>query len=156
MILPKVLQLLQMGVEMNTKYSNLRKNNSGAVLLEVLISILLFAFGVLGLVGMQSVATQNSMASQDRAIASILANDMVAQMWAKKSSDANSAAISGDIAAWQLKVQKSILSNATYLATGNVVTDNATKVSTITITWKPTTKLSSDNLSKYETSVFVQ
>lgn len=144
-----------MGVDMSNKYNNSRKNNSGSVLLEALISIVLFALGVLGLVGMQSVATQNSMSSQDRAIASILANDMVSQMWAKKTSTTSSAAISGDIVAWQTKVQGSILSNATYPATGNVVSD-AAGVATITITWKSPTKLSTDNSSKYETSVFVQ
>ncbi|MDI1298855.1 hypothetical protein [Methylotenera sp.] len=140
---------------MNNKYRNLGKNNSGAVLLEVLISILLFAFGVLGLVGMQTIAAQNSMSSQDRAIASILANDMVSQMWAKKTSTVASTAISGDIVTWKAKVQNSILSNATYPATGNVVSD-ATGVATVTITWKAPTKLSTDNLNKYETSVFVQ
>lgn len=139
-----------MGVDMNNKYSNLRKNNSGAVLLEVLISILLFAFGVLGLVGMQTVATQNSVNSQDRAVASILANDMVSQMWAKKTSTIASAAISGDITAWKLKVQNSILSNAT----GDVT--EVAGLATVTVTWKAPTKLSTDNVNKYETSVFVQ
>ncbi len=144
-----------MGVDMNNKFRNLRKSNSGAVLLEVLISILLFAFGILGLVGMQTVATQNSMSSQDRAVASILANDMVSQMWVKKTSTVASPAISGDIVDWKAKIQNSILSNATYPATGNVVSD-AIGVATITITWKAPTKLSTDNASKYETSVFVQ
>jgi type IV pilus assembly protein PilV len=139
-----------MGVDMNNKYSHLRKNNSGAVLLEVLISILLFAFGVLGLVGMQTVATQNSVNSQDRAVASILANDMVSQMWAKKTSTIASAAISGDITAWKLKVQNSILSNAT----GDVT--EVAGLATVVVTWKAPTKLSTDNVNKYETSVFVQ
>ena len=148
-----------MGVDMNAKYSNLRKNNSGAVLLEVLISILLFAFGVLGLVGMQTVATQNSMSSQDRAVASILANDMISQMWIRKTSKiidpTKPIDISADVAAWKAKVQNSILTNATYPATGSVVNDSA-GVATITITWKPPTKLSTDNVSKYQTNVFVQ
>jgi type IV pilus assembly protein PilV len=138
---------------MNIKYSNLRKNNSGAVLLEALISILIFAFGVLGLVGMQSVATQNSVNSQDRAVASILANDLVSQMWAKKTSTISSAAIAGDITAWKAKVQNSILSNAA----GSVVQDPVvTGLATITITWKAPSKSSTENVSRYETSVFVQ
>jgi type IV pilus assembly protein PilV len=138
---------------MNIKYSNLRKNNSGAVLLEALISILIFAFGVLGLVGMQSVATQNSVNSQDRAVASILANDLVSQMWAKKTSTITSAAIAGDITAWKAKVQNSILSNAA----GSVVQDPVvTGLATITITWKAPSKSSTENVSRYETSVFVQ
>lgn len=135
---------------MNNKYSSLRKNNSGAVLLEVLISILLFAFGVLGLVGMQTVATQNSANSQDRATASMLANDMVSQMWIKKSSTVSSAAIASDIADWKLKVQKSNLPNVT----GDVV--DVAGLATVTVTWKAPSKLSTDSANKYETSVFVQ
>lgn len=143
-----------MGVDMNNQCRSLRKNNSGVVLLEVLISILLFAFGVLGLVGMQSVATQNSMNSQERAVASILANDMVSQMWLKNTSTIASTAISGDIATWKLKVQSSILSNPTYIATGAVT--EVAGLATITITWKAPSKLSTDNANKYETSVFVK
>lgn len=137
-----------MGVEMNNKYSNLRKNNSGAVLLEVLISILLFAFGVLGLVGLQSVATQNSIGSQDRAIASILANDMVSQMWVRNSSRA--ANLTTDINAWRVRVQNSTLPNVN----GNVVSD-ANGLATVTITWRSPTKAATENDNRYETSVFV-
>ncbi len=123
---------------------------SGSVLLEVLISILVFSLGVLGLVGMHAVAIQNSVNSQDRAVASILASDMVSQMWVKKSSTTASPAISGDIAAWKLKVEDSILSNAV-----GDVTDVA-GVATITVTWKAPHKAASENSSKYETSVYVR
>ncbi|MDI1360749.1 hypothetical protein [Methylotenera sp.] len=132
---------------MNNKYNNLRKNNSGSVLLEVLISILLFAFGVLGLVGMQSISTQNSMSSQDRAVASILANDMVSQMWARNIS--RQANLTVDIAAWQTRVQNSILPNAN----GNVADVNG--LATITITWRSPSKAATENDNRYETTVFV-
>jgi len=132
-----------MGVDMN-----IRKNVSGMVLLEVLISILLFSFGVLGLVGMQVIATQNSLNSQDRAIASILANDMVSQMWIKKSGSI--AAVAADINVWKLKVQNSALSNAI----GDVT--QVGDIATITITWKAPTKTAADNRNKYETNVVVQ
>lgn len=134
---------------MNKQYSQFKKNNSGMVLLEALISILIFAFGVLGLVGMQAVATQNSVSAQDRAVASILANDMVAQMWLKKSSTITEAAISPDIATWKLKVENSILSNAT----GSVTDVNG--VATITVTWKAPSKSSAENVNRYETIVDV-
>lgn len=120
------------------------------VLLEVLISILLFAFGVLGLVGMQTVATQNSANAQDRATASMLANDMVSQMWIKKSSTVSSVAIAADIVAWQLKVQKSGLPNVT----GDVA--DVAGLATVTVTWRAPSKLSTDGANRYETSVFVQ
>lgn len=134
-----------MGVDMNIK-----KNVSGVVLLEVLISILLFSFGVLGLVGLQVVATQSSINSQDRAIASILANDMVSQMWIRKNGSIAAPAVAADIAIWKLKVQNSVLSNAI----GDVT--QAGDIATITITWKAPTKTAADNRNKYETNVAVQ
>lgn len=145
MIPIKVSQQLQMGVDMNS-----RKYGSGIVLLEVLISMLLFSFGVLGMVGLQIVATQNSVNSQDRAIASILANDMVALMWIKKSDSINKPTITNDITLWKSKVENSSLSNALGEVTqvGDVIT--------VTISWKAPTKTSSDNRNKYETNVVIQ
>ncbi len=59
------------------------RNNTqrGMMLLEVLIAILIFAIGVLGMVKMQAVSTANSVNSEDRATAALLANDLVAQLW---------------------------------------------------------------------------
>ncbi len=146
---------MQMDADMKIKSHNLksisaRKSNSGMMLIEVLVSILLFAFGVLGLVGLQTVATQNSVNSQDRAVASILANDIVSQMWAKKTSDIASSAISADITTWKTKVQNSLLSNAV----GDVT--SAGGVTTVTVTWKAPSKTAADNSNKYETSIVVQ
>jgi hypothetical protein len=74
-------------------------------------------------------------------------------MWAKKTSTIASAAISGDITAWKLKVQNSILSNAA----GEVTQDaGLAGLAIVTVTWRAPSKLSSENDNKYETSVFVQ
>jgi type IV pilus assembly protein PilV len=135
-----------MGADMSNR---LKQSNSGMVLLEGLISILLFSFGILGLVSVQVAATQNSVNSQDRAVASILANDMVSQMWIKNCSTV--ASISGDVDAWKLKVHGSILSNAS----GVVTTDVTTGLATITVTWKAPSKSSADQANQYVTSVFV-
>jgi type IV pilus assembly protein PilV len=133
-----------MGADMSNR---LKQSNSGMVLLEALISILLFSFGILGLVSVQVAATQNSVNSQDRAVASILANDMVSQMWIKNSSSV--ADISGDVAAWKLRVKGSVLSNAI-----GTVTDVG-GIATITVTWKAPSKSSTDQANQYVTSVFV-
>jgi type IV pilus assembly protein PilV len=133
-----------MGAEMSNR---LKQSNSGMVLLEVLISLLLFSFGVLGLVSVQVVATQNSVNSQDRAVASILANDMVSQMWIKNSSSV--ASITGEVNAWKLRVHDSVLSNAT----GDVT--DVGGLATITVTWKAPSKSGADHVNQYVTSVFV-
>jgi type IV pilus assembly protein PilV len=50
-------------------------------LLEVLIAILIFSVGVLGLVGLQAIAMQSTTMSKSRVDASFVANQRVAQIW---------------------------------------------------------------------------
>lgn len=51
------------------------------MLLEVLIALLIFALGVLGLVGLQANAVRQSSDTQHRAEAALLANELIGQMW---------------------------------------------------------------------------
>ena len=53
----------------------------GSVLLEALISILIFSIGILGLVAMQAAAIKNSIDAKYRSDASYLANQIISQMW---------------------------------------------------------------------------
>lgn len=56
----------------------MKKNyQSGSVMVEALISILIFAFGVLALFAMQSVALQNMSQSNYRATAVYMANQLI-------------------------------------------------------------------------------
>jgi type IV pilus assembly protein PilV len=58
-----------------------RRSHRGFTLLEVLVSILVFSIGVLGLVGLQARATQISIAAEDTNRAALLASEMAALMW---------------------------------------------------------------------------
>lgn len=51
------------------------------MLLEVLIALLIFSLGVLGLVGLQANAVQQSGQAKYRADAALLADDLVGRMW---------------------------------------------------------------------------
>ena len=53
----------------------------GVVLIEVLVSLLIFAFGVLGLVGLQATMTQAQTAARARADAASLASELIGLMW---------------------------------------------------------------------------
>lgn len=53
----------------------------GVALIEVLVAVLIFSFGLLGLVGLQSRAIQFSGNSEDRTIAASLAAEAAAQMY---------------------------------------------------------------------------
>jgi len=58
-----------------------RKNQSGVMLLEALIAILIFSIGILGIVGMQASTIKASRDGKFRADAALLANELVGQMW---------------------------------------------------------------------------
>jgi type IV pilus assembly protein PilV len=120
------------------------KKQAGILLIEVMIAVLIFSFGLLGLAGLQATSTQSAVNAEERIRATLLANDMVAMLWVRQS-----LANATDIATWKAKVAsaESGLPNAT----GNV--DVVGAVATITITWKSPSKKATDGSSKYETSI---
>ena len=58
-----------------------RRGQSGAFLLEALVGVLIFAFGILGLVGLQAVALRNTNDLQYRGEAIQIANAYIGRMW---------------------------------------------------------------------------
>lgn len=60
------------------------KPQSGVMLLEALIGILIFSLGVLALVGMQAVAVKTTTDARDRAEASNLASQLIGEMWTNR------------------------------------------------------------------------
>ena len=58
-----------------------RRSQSGSFLLEALIGILIFTFGILGLVGLQAQALRVTNDTEFRAEAAFLTNRMVSEMW---------------------------------------------------------------------------
>lgn len=57
-----------------------RKQQSGVMLLEALIAILIFSLGILGIVGMQASAVKASRDSKYRSEASLLVNELIGEM----------------------------------------------------------------------------
>ncbi len=66
-----------------------RRKQSGVMLLEALIGILIFSLGILALVGMQAIAVRLSTDARDRAEASNLASQLVGDMWTNRATLAN-------------------------------------------------------------------
>lgn len=54
---------------------------SGMILLESLVAILIFSIGILALVGLQATAIKQSTDARYRSEAAALANDLIAEMW---------------------------------------------------------------------------
>lgn len=59
-----------------------RRSAKGVALLEVLVALLIFAFGVLGIVGLQASMTKAQTSSKLRGDAAYLAQEFMGNMWA--------------------------------------------------------------------------
>ncbi len=69
---------------MMQSFKPIRRTQGGAYLLEALIGILIFSFGILGIVGLQAQAIRFTNDAEYRAEAVYLANSLVSQMWTEK------------------------------------------------------------------------
>ena len=64
-----------------TSRRSLRNAQTGVMLLEALIGILIFSVGILAMIGMQAIGIRLASDSRDRAEASNLASQLVGEMW---------------------------------------------------------------------------
>lgn len=112
---------------------------AGFALLEVLVSLLLFSFGLLGMAGLLTRAITMSVDAEDRNRAALLANEIESSMWLKNS-------IAVDTAAWQARVSDLAnggLPNATLAVTAvSGVTNSlgAANTADISIAWRAVTR----------------
>lgn len=64
--------------------NRIKTHQTGSVILEAMIAILIFSVGILALVGMQATAINNVADAGNRTTASFLANQMVGTVWATR------------------------------------------------------------------------
>ncbi len=62
-------------------YLTRSKKQSGVMLLEAMISILIFSIGILAIVGLQAASVKRAGDAKYRSDASLLANQLIGQMW---------------------------------------------------------------------------
>jgi type IV pilus assembly protein PilV len=116
--------------KISAKTHRLRGNQNGVMLLEAIISILIFSFGILAIVALQAAAIKNGGDAKYRSDASMLTNQLIGQMWAD---DRTAAALANNYAspngvkyqAWLNEIHASGLP-------GQVDNPPSIKISTIT------------------------
>lgn len=64
------------------------RSSSGFSLLEVLVSVLILSFGLLGMAGLQLKSLQNSHSAYQRTLATVIAMDAGERLWANSASTA--------------------------------------------------------------------
>jgi len=107
----------------NKRYSY--KKNQGFLLIEVLVSLLIFSIGLLALIGMQNFAINDSLHGKYRTDASYLANSIVGQMMVDKSNIASYAdgGSYSNRTAWDTKVTNSLPNGSSSITiSGSTVT----------------------------------
>ncbi|MCR6478167.1 type IV pilus modification protein PilV [Variovorax sp. ZS18.2.2] len=122
---------------------------SGVALLEVLVSVLLFSLGILGLIGLQARAISLSTDAQDRNRAALLANDVASAMWLGKSVAVDTGANS----VWQKRASDTAGAGLPDgLVTVTAVT-GTTNSADILVTWRAPGRVVADQDSKLTTRV---
>lgn len=99
----------------------------GVALIDVLVAVLVFAVGVLAVVGLQGTATLQSSQARYRAEATLLANALIARMWL---TDRQVATLQNNFAPGMAGYEEWLASVA---ATLPGVADNAASAPTVTV-----------------------
>jgi type IV pilus assembly protein PilV len=114
-----------------TRRVAISEDQRGVVLIEVLVAALVFAIGILAVIGLQAAAIANVADAKFRVDASNAANELLGKLWANQST---AAAGSGSV---------SNLPNGTYNIAWTAITDpfdptaNVGHTATVTVTWQP-------------------
>jgi type IV pilus assembly protein PilV len=103
----------------------------GFTLIEVLVSLLVFSVGILGMAGFQALSTRNSVEASERTRAALMANELVAAMW-----QAHSTVLDDDaIDAWGERLANSEVSGLLDGKGAITELNDDTQGVLITITW---------------------
>jgi type IV pilus assembly protein PilV len=119
--------------------------------MEVLVSVLLLSFGILGLVGLQARAIGFSVDAEDRNRAALLANDIASDIWLNRSVTVPADTLKN----WQAKVGNA---GAAGLPNGEVTVTavaGTTNSADIRITWRAPSRKTAEAGSVLSTRVTV-
>jgi type IV pilus assembly protein PilV len=132
------------------KASCKRAGQAGLTLIEVLVAILIFSFGLLGFVGLQARAIQYSAGAEDSNRAALLANELASQMLTAQSATLPAAAVT----AWQTRVSDATVAG---LPNGAGTVSTTGNIATITLTWRATSAISGavNSVNQYMTQVII-
>lgn len=138
------------------------KVQRGSSMLEALVAILIFSFGVLALISLQAVSIKNSIDAKYRSDASYLANQIIARMWVDRNNiDAyghyqaggvcapftGSASGNANVTAWAAQVASLLPGAASNKTQIQVTTVGTTKQVKVTVCWQGPQETSPHNFA---------
>lgn len=153
-----------------------RRAEQGFTLLEALIAILIFSFGILALMGLQATAISDVRDAKYRADAAFLANQIVGMMWADdpdnnltqyalNTAGANCVFAGGtaapggsqaaiNLAAWQTQVGNTLPGSTA--AQQQILVDAARRQVTVTLCWQSAQDASSGTYRSHSITTLVK
>ncbi|MBS0449403.1 MAG: type IV pilus modification protein PilV [Proteobacteria bacterium] len=132
--------------------SAIRRRARGFSLIEVLMALLVFSLGILGLVALQAKAVTYSIDAEDRTRAALLVDDLVSTMWAQQSATVASDTLSS----WATRLGDTTQFGLPGSPTYSITTTSG--LTTITVTWAEPTRLNAAGAaasSSYSTTVAI-
>lgn len=117
-------------------------------MIEVLVVVVMFSFGLLGLVGLQARALQVSVNAEDSNRAALLASELAATMWNSNNETLDATVI----ADWAARVANPTVSG---LPGGTGTVAVTADVARITVTWVPPGQGAGAQPSRYITEVLI-
>jgi len=132
---------------MNANTRRKPRTLAGFMLLEVLVALLVFSLGVLGLVGLQANAIKQSGQAKYRADAALLADELIGTMWVGNRTPAALLAAYGAnpspaYTAWLAKVNTILPGAASYAPIVTVTQVNPVGAGPGTVVLTPTSRIS--------------
>lgn len=130
-----------------TRRTTARRNQGGVSLIEIMIVVLLFSVGLIGLVNMQARAVQFSISAEDSGRAALLANELAAEMWAANTVNLPAATVT----AWSARATDLTRSGLPNSSADVAVSGNVARIS---VEWRaPRTPVGQE--SRYVTDVLI-
>lgn len=122
------------------KNAHITKQN-GSVVLEALISILIFSIGILAIVGLQAASIKNVASAKYRTDASLLANQVIGQMWVSDKTNAAlvnnfSSPAGANYVAWANIVEQRLPGVSGVPANAPTIAIDANNNATVTLFWQ--------------------
>jgi type IV pilus assembly protein PilV len=129
-----------------------KTGQQGSVVLEALISILIFSIGILAIVGLQAVSIKNVAAAKYRTDASLLANQVIGQMWVSDKSNAAlvasfSSPAGASYAVWANAVAQGLPGVSGVPANAPTIAIDANNNATVTVYWQAPNESAAHNYS---------
>lgn len=119
-----------------------QKNQQGVMMIEALVGILIFSFGILAMMGLQAISIKNTVEARYRTEASFITNEIIGTMWTEcggatctLASYDTTSGTNPKMTAWQTDVANKLpgivvggANSPTIVVAGNVVT--------VTVFWR--------------------